>query len=426
MNAKRKAPPSSSSSEKDSAVKPQIIDLAPEDVIVERDAAPSEIPDDPPVSESHAASSMDSSTDGIQSEAASSPYSSSSSSSAHTSTATPARAASKRMGMALPIAALALGLVGGGWIYRDYISDYFPTNQVTALEAKLQTVEAASKSTADQLSSLATLAEQLKSDVDNLEAGMVEGKTASAKLQTTLTENAGRFGQLETALGETAKRIEALKSTMATAGTATATTTTAVDPAILASLNQRIDALEKDVSALNAAKAAVPDSSALSQTLSDIKAKIAAGTPFEAELTRIKTLVPAAEGLDDLEAFAVEGLPTAQGLAQELVTLSATLPKPPPPVAEDDSYWASFTGMFKGLITVKTIGEADWPTVAQSAAASAEAGDLTAAIAIIDKADGDKPGALRAWRDRAEARLRLEAALARTSEAVMRQIAAKG
>ena len=64
--------------------------------------------------------------------------------------------------------------------------------------------------------------------------------------------------------------------------------------------------------------------------------------------------------------------------------------------------------------------------MAEKAAAFAEAGDLNQAIAVIDGAEGEKPMALTQWRDRAAARLQLEAALAQVSEAVLRQIAALG
>ena len=47
-----------------------------------------------------------------------------------------------------------------------------------------------------------------------------------------------------------------------------------------------------------------------------------------------------------------------------------------------------------GIVTIRDIGETDWPQLAEKAAAFAEAGDLTQAIAVIDQAEGDKPMAL--------------------------------
>ena len=64
--------------------------------------------------------------------------------------------------------------------------------------------------------------------------------------------------------------------------------------------------------------------------------------------------------------------------------------------------------------------------MAEKAAGLAEAGDLTQAIALIDAAEGAKPTDLVQWRDRAAARLALEAAVGQVAEAVLRQIAAQG
>ena len=79
-----------------------------------------------------------------------------------------------------------------------------------------------------------------------------------------------------------------------------------------------------------------------------------------------------------------------------------------------------------GIISIRPIGDTDWRQVADKAAAFAEAGDLTQAISTIDAGEGEKPMALSQWRDRAAARLQLEAAVGQVSEAVLRQIAATG
>ena len=79
-----------------------------------------------------------------------------------------------------------------------------------------------------------------------------------------------------------------------------------------------------------------------------------------------------------------------------------------------------------GIITIREIGEADWPAVAGKAAAFAESGDLDQAISVIDAAEGEKPMALTQWRDRAAQRLQLDAAMAALSDAVIRQISALG
>ena len=137
-------------------------------------------------------------------------------------------------------------------------------------------------------------------------------------------------------------------------------------------------------------------------------------------------MVPAAPGLDVLASHAAEGLPTAQGLAEELKAAIPALPQPEAPAPVGDGYWDQFVGLVSGIITVRDIGDTNWPELAQNCVSLAEAGDLTQAIALIEQAEGTKPQALNQWHDRAAARLRLEAALGQVSEAVVRQITALG
>jgi hypothetical protein len=166
--------------------------------------------------------------------------------------------------------------------------------------------------------------------------------------------------------------------------------------------------------------------SALSQALSDLKAKVAAGTGYGEEHGRIARMVPAAAGLQTVGARAAEGLPNATGLTEELRAAIPALPQPQAPAAPDNSYLGSLMDSLSSIVSIRAIGETDWPGVAGQALSFAEAGDLNQAIAVIDAAEGDKPMALVQWRDRAAARLQLEAALAEVSDAVLRQIAALG
>ena len=114
------------------------------------------------------------------------------------------------------------------------------------------------------------------------------------------------------------------------------------------------------------------------------------------------------------------------GAQARIAELGLTLQEPAKPVAGDDSYLGTLMKSLSGIITIREIGEADWPAVAEKAAAFAESGDLDQAIAVIDAAEGEKPMALTQWRDRAAQRLQLDAAMAELSDAVIRQISALG
>lgn len=80
----------------------------------------------------------------------------------------------------------------------------------------------------------------------------------------------------------------------------------------------------------------------------------------------------------------------------------------------------------KNVITIRRIGDTDWPDLAAKCAALAESGDLAQAIERIDAAEGAKPAALSGWRYCAAARIAIEAALEQTSQAVLRQITSMG
>lgn len=378
-----------SKSDDNSPVKPQVIDLQAEDVTVESDP-PREEPSTPPP---------------------------------------PHAPAKRRSGGSATwiIAALVLGLIGGGWLYRDVLSTYLPTDEMTALKGRIDVLEANGKTQGEQLLAVSqtsdaasTLASGLDKAVKDVAAGVADAQSRIGGFETRIAES-------EKALQSAKADLDALRSAVSSGASSGAGT---VDSAALAAIGQRIDALEKDMASLKS-RGGTGDgataTAALSQALSDIKAKIASGVAFADEYDRIARMVPAAAGLDVLAAHASAGLPDAAGLAAELRAAIPALPKPAAETAPaGDSYWDTIWSALSGIITIRDIGEADWPTLAEKAAAFAEAGDLPQAIALIDAAEGAKPSAISQWRERAAARLKLEAALDTVSQAVLRQIAALG
>ena len=339
-------------------------------------------------------------------------------------------------------AALLIGALLGGWFYRGVLASYFPTNEMAAMKIRIDQLEASGGSLAQQIAGLkqeagsaATAAGTAGEAAGN---ALQEAKSAAAglaELGSRIDSTDQRIAAAETALKTAGEELSQLRSALSAAPAVTTqegAAPAAIDQAALAALGQRIDALEKEVASLKSAatqgggddRAAV--TSALSQALSDLKAKIAAGTPYPDEYDRIARIVPAAAGLETVGARAAEGLPDAAGLAEELRAAIPELPRPAAPVAEDNSYFGTLMKSLSGIVTIREIGETDWPEIGNKAAAFAEAGDLTQAIAVIDQAEGDKPVALSQWRERAAARLQLEAALSQVSEAVLRQITAMG
>jgi len=316
------------------------------------------------------------------------------------------------------LVALILGLLAGAWLYRDVLSSYLPTNQVQGLRQRIEAIEANSKTNRDQLLAVSTTADQARETAAALETAIKDTGTAQNELAERLAAAEKFFQSIRTDL-------DSLRAAVASGGTGGGT----IDSGALAAIGQRLDALEKDVASLKAGGGVGDDpgiASALRQNLSDIRAKIAAGTSYRNELDRIVRIVPAVGGYEILNAYADQGLPDAKGLAAELRNSIPTLPQPEKdPSSTSNGYWDNFWDALTSVVTIRDIGEADWPALAENAAELAEAGDLAQAIAQIDAAEGEIPSAINRWRERAAARLKLEAALEDLAKAVELVIAAR-
>ncbi len=360
--------------EADPAVKPQTIDLEAEDVTVEPELAAQEAPPPPP--------------------------------------ARPSRPSLRWI-----LGALILGLLAGAWLYRDVLSSYLPANQVQGLQQRIETIEANAKTSRDQLLAVSTTADRAREAVAALETSIKGAATAQDEL-------AAQLAAAEKSLQSVQTDLDGLRMAVTSGGTGGGT----VDSGALAAIGQRLDALEKDVASLKAGGGAGDDPGvavALRQNLSDIRAKIAAGTSYRDELDRIVRIVPAVGGYEILNAYADQGLPDAKGLAAELRNSIPTLPQPEKDISSSNGYWDNFWDALTSVVTIRDIGEADWPALAENAAQLAEAGDLAQAIAQIDAAEGEIPSAINRWRERAAARLKLEAALEELAKAVELVIAAR-
>jgi hypothetical protein len=395
-----------------SAVKPQVIDLVAEEVVSADGASPSGTGAGDPAA----------ATPGANAEAPSAPP---------PPPAPPPRKSSWRGTLAWIVVALVLGAAGGGWLYRDQLSSYFPTNEMQALRVRIDALESARSALGGQIDAVSRTADAAAQAAAHAtaaaEASARSASETAATMSTRLDGLEQRIAAAEAVAKQAADDLDAFRKSLASAGIGTATGAT--DSAALAALAQRIDALEKDVASLKSSAGGGDTAAltaALSQALADLKAKIAAGVAYAAEYDRIARMVPAAAGLDVLAAHARDGLPGAPGLARELRDAIPSLPRPETPPAETGGYWSGLLDSLSGIVSIRTIGESDWPAVAEKAVAVAETGDLAQAIAVIDAAEGEKPVPLSQWRDRAAARLDLEAALAQASEAVLRQIAAMG
>lgn len=322
--------------------------------------------------------------------------------------------------------ALVAGLAGGAWAYRDLLSAYLPSKEMTALQARVDVLEANGRTQADQIVAIDQAATAAGKQAAGLDQALKDASALAGEARSGLAGLSDRLAAQEQAMAALRQDLDALRQ----AASSGAAGGGAVDSSALVALGQRVDALEKDLASLKAGAGkneGAAGTAALSQALSDLKAKVAAGVAYSAEYERIARMVPAAPGLDVLALNADAGLPDAAGLAAELRAAIPALPQPAAPAATaTDGYFDWAWDMLSGVVTIRDIGEANWPQVAEKAAALAESGDLAQAIDVIDQTEGTKPAALATWRDRAAGRLALLKALDETNEAVLRQIAAQG
>jgi hypothetical protein len=318
-----------------------------------------------------------------------------------------------------PGTALLLGLIAGGWFYRDVLSSYLPSSGLSDATARVVTLEQQTRAIADQT---AAATSKLAGDVTKLGQQTESSEKLAARAQAATVELGKRLDDLDAKLAVFTADLEKLKSAPAPAVVGSGS---AANPDAVAALAQRVAELEKDVAGLKSGMRPSDQSAkadVISQTLADLKAKIATGAPYKEEMDRIQRLVPAAAGLDMLVKHANEGLPTPEGLALEMTHLIPSLPKSESVTADNAGYLDGLWNAVSGIITIRRIGEPDWAALATRVADAARSGDLPGAIAMIDKSEGGHPAGIDQWRDRAKARLNVEAALVDASQSVARQL----
>ncbi len=307
------------------------------------------------------------------------------------------------------------------------LANYFPTSATAELANRVGAIEANDKALQERLNAMVASIDAVNTTTSHLDQQVKEAQSVMKESTQKIDAFEARIASSEQIIANLRGDLENLGSAVSAGGAGGGAGS--ADAAALAAIGQRLDALEKDVASLKSG--AVPpggqsQAAALSQTLADLKAKIAAGAAFQGEYERIARMVPAAPGLDVLAQHAAKGLPTAPGLATELRDLAPSLPAAEQPAAGDGGYLDSIWDSLTSIITIRDIGTADWRALASEAAGLADGGDLTGAIARIDDAEGAKPTGLTQWRDRAAARLKLEQAVEETAGAVLRQITALG
>ena len=322
----------------------------------------------------------------------------------------------------LCVAVGVLGALGGGWLYRDYLATYLPSDQLQAMQARIDALDAASKDNQKRADALVNLTEELKTQAEAAQTASEKNTKGNADIISREQGNAQAISDLRRAMDQASQTVDALKAQVANAAPAGGGGT--VDPALAA----RVDQLEKDVAALKSAPAQATsvDVAAVQQAFDGLKAKIDLGASYAPEFASVQKLAPAAADLDVIGAESDKGLPNAQQLAAELKTLAAQLPQPVAAPVQNNSWIPDISGYISSLVTVKTIGESDAPAVASQALAALQANDLQKASDALSSATEPLPAAFNDWQDRVKRRLKLEQAVAALGAGISRLPGAKG
>ena len=103
--------------------------------------------------------------------------------------------------------AIIAAAVGGGWLYKDVLSPYYPTNQTVALAEKMAAIESSNAGLREQLTATEKLASQLKLDIDALEAKEAALSGLAEEAQKAGLATRDSITAVETALAETRKAV---------------------------------------------------------------------------------------------------------------------------------------------------------------------------------------------------------------------------
>ena len=273
--------------------------------------------------------------------------------------------------------------------------------------------------------------------IDDLAARVasVESKTSKPAASAPDPAVAGRIEALEKSVaslrGELAAlRAQSEKLAAAVNDVKSAPRESAAPPVDLSAVNERIDQVEH---AIRAQTAEVAQESAKPADDVQLRRIVAAalldvsvrhGDPYPTALAAAKSLADSADALKPLDGFAASGVPSANALTRELLTL---VPKLSPPVPENSTTGSGIVDRLQAgaakLVRIQrtdTSGNDRGAVVARVTAAALH-NDLAGARRELDTLAPADRAAAQGWLDKADAR---DAALAASRQFATEAMAA--
>ncbi len=340
---------------------------------------------------------------------------------------------------------LLIGILLGGWLYRDFGARLFGAPQgesLAAIEERLGALEAAAKANAGKLDTLTEQVASAEQKLAALEAASSGAAAVSpedlaaveksvADVRAALTAASGE----DSAAGQAANKaeIDKLSGVVAAIGERIGKAETAignVKPVDTSGLESKLTALEAELGGLKAQQdqLATQTRSELGEAFARLSGKVAGSGPFMNELDALVAEAPAAPGIDKLRGLASSGVASLGDLAKELEDMKA-------PGADDAAETGAeadggLMGALKtklsSVVKIRKLDEADWPVVLPQAASMVRAGQLAQAIELLKAQPGEAPEALAEWHNKAVARAQVEQAMTVLSKEVLGRRAATG
>ena len=281
------------------------------------------------------------------------------------------------------------------------------TGRVAQLEAALKALAEAAKD-GGSVTDAAAISQQIGEAEQRLQAKLDKA------LADAEAANASTLQTMQAAIDELKAKVGALaEAGLDSANLPTSTALTERVAKLEAALPNLVGAIDKSVAGTKSAAAAL--------AFANLRAAIADGRPYAAELATIKSFVPDPGDLGPLPAYADKGIPTVPELARSFAASKDAALAAAAPVASG-SILDRLLASAASIVKIKRVDEAatgDSPgAVLARAEALLDKGDLAGSVQQVATLDGAPLQAFSVWLDQARARLgaddvvkRLEATL---------------
>jgi hypothetical protein len=341
------------------------------------------------------------------------------------------------MAGALAGAGVSVVILAVLWLFGAFA----PRDDAAALAGKVAALETQVRDLASRRAPAvdAKALEDLRARADVIDAGLrrvddrlarAEGTLAtprSAPTEPAVLERLGAAESMQRALNATIadlrQRIDDLAAVARDAKTRAeaAADTAAKAPQADAALRTEVEALAARVVALEHAEhvtdqridqsmtgASSDRTVRLAVVAEALRAAVASGTPFAAELAAAKTLGADAAVLAPLESVAAAGVPTAETLAQDLDKLAPAMLAAAAPPAQDGGILDRLRANARRLVRSHPIGEpaGDDPAAGFArASAKGHRGDIAGALAEVERLPPAVKAPAADWIKAAQARV---------------------